>query len=226
MPATLTQRAIAELFGTFAFVFVGAGAVVASAYISGSASIALLLIALANGIGLAVAVSATMSISGGFLNPAVTIGALVAKKIKAAEALVYILFEVIGAVLAAIIIFLAMPQVSSAAASLGAPSLGAQTSVMQGIMLEAVGTFFLVLVVFGTAIDKKGPRLGGMAIGLTVTVGALAMGPFSGAMFNPARAAGPELVAQSFANWYVWWIGPIVGAILAAVLYKYILKQV
>ena len=223
---SLGRRASAEFLGTLLFVFVGAGSVIAVSYLGvGVQGSALLMIALANGLALAVAVSATMGTSGGHLNPAVTVGALIGGRIRAADALVYIVCQVLGATVAGFLLMASMPLAAGSAAAWGAPALGPQTAPLQGIILEAVTTFFLVMVVFGTAIDRKGPHLGGFAIGITVAFSALAIGPLTGAMLNPARAIGPEIVAGSFANWYVWWIGPIVGGALAALAYRYLIRM-
>lgn len=225
---SLGRKAAAELVGTLVFVFVGAGSAVSTQYLSSSISgyPSLIIIALANGVGLAVAVSATMNISGGHLNPAVTMSALVAKKISLNNAIVYILGQVLGASLAGYLLIVALPSVAGNAVHWGTPALAPETSVFQGILLEAIMTFFLVLVVFGTAIDARGPKLVGFAIGLTVAVDAMTGGPFTGAAMNPARAIGPAIASLTLNNWYVWWIGPIIGGIVAALIYEYAISRV
>ncbi|MGI0081029.1 MAG: aquaporin, partial [Nitrososphaerales archaeon] len=114
--------------------------------------------------------------------------------------------------------------------SWGAPLI-AKISVGQGIVLEAIMTFLLVFTVFGTAVDPRAPKVGGFAIGLIVAIDVLVGGPFTGAAMNPARAIGPEIAgayltgSAAFTNWYVWWIGPIIGGIIAALLYAYVLMK-
>jgi glycerol uptake facilitator-like aquaporin len=93
-----------------------------------------------------------------------------------------------------------------------------------GIAIEAVLTVVLVLTVFGTAVDRRAPRLGGMAIGLAVAADILVGGPLTGAAMNPARWFGPALASGHWDNWYVWWLGPLIGAIVAAVIYRYALE--
>lgn len=224
----LGRKAVAELVGTFLFVFVGAGSAVSAQYLSGPnpGFPSLITIAFANGLGLAVAVSATMNISGGSLNPAVTIAVWLAKKISLKTAITYILAEIVGATLAGYVLILALPTDAGNMVHWGAPALSPRTSIFQGILLETVMTFFLVIVIFGTAIDSRAPKLGGFAIGVTVVVDVLTGGPFTGAAMNPARAIGPMIASLSFADWYVWWIGPIVGAIVAMLAYKHAISRV
>src|ERR1700750_1597279 len=89
----------------------------------------------------------------------------------------------------------------------------------QAIGLEAIATFFLVFVVFGTAVDPRAPKVGGFAIGLTVTAGILAIGPLTGGSMNPARSFGPAIVTHIFEGQTAYWIGPLLGGIAAALLY-------
>ena len=221
---TLAQRALVELIGVFLFVFVGAGAVIVTQFLAtGTAS--LLIIAVANGIGLALAISFAMGVSGGHINPAVTIAALIAGKIKPPDAAVYIVAQLIGAAIAGILLLALYPAASGAAVNYGTPSLSASTSILTGILFEAVMTFFLVSMVFGTVIDRRAPKIAGFGVGLLVVVDVLAGGPFTGAAMNPARWFGPALASSFFANWYVYWIGPILGGIVAALIYRYLILE-
>lgn len=224
---SLRRKAVAELVGTFVFVFVGAGSAVSTQYLLGStpAFPQLIAVAFANGLGLAVAVSATLNISGGSLNPAVTIAVLIARKISLRAAVAYIIAEIVGATLAGVSLIISLPSDAGSKVHWGAPALSG-INLFQGILLEAIMTFFLVIVIFGTAIDLRAPKLGGFAIGLTVVVDVLTGGPFTGAAMNPARASGPMIASLFFDNWYVWWIGPIIGAIIAVLVYKYGISQV
>jgi len=221
---TLGKRAFVEALGTFIFVFLGAGSVIA-AHFAGLGTSSLLAIAVANGIGLALAISFTMNISGGHINPAVTIAALINRKISGGDALAYIISQVIGATIAGFLLVSIYPGALGSIVNYGAPSLAASTGVMQGIILEAVMTFFLVTAVFLTAIDRRAPKIAGFGVGLTVVLDVLVGGPFTGAAMNPARAIGPMIAAGFFSNWYVYWIGPIAGAIIAALVYKYLVAE-
>jgi glycerol uptake facilitator-like aquaporin len=101
------------------------------------------------------------------------------------------------------------------------PALGPGVDVVTGIALEAIMTVVLLLAVFGTAVDSRGPKIGGLAIGLAVAADILFGGTLTGAAMNPARWFGPAVAAGAFDNWYVWWIGPFLGAVVAALLYRY-----
>jgi MIP family channel proteins len=213
----LARRYVAELLGTFLFVFVGAGSAVASFTLDPGAS--LLIGAFANGIGLAVAVSATMGISGGHLNPAVTIGLWLGKKTPARDVIPYIIAQLVGATIAGLVLMFVLPATGSEV-DWGAPGLNTIT-VAQGTVFELVMTFFLVLAIYGTAVDKRAPKIGGFGIGLTVLADVLVGGPFTGAAMNPARAMGPMLASLTFRSyWYIYWIGPVIGSILASLIYS------
>ncbi len=221
----LSKRALAEILGTLFFVFLGAGSVVAAYAFNLPFDVSLLVIAIANGLGLALAISATMNISGGHLNPAVTIGAFLAKKIKPKDALVYIVSQVIGAAIGASLLYGFFPVAATSAVSLGTPAVASGVSVLQAIFIEGVLTFFLVFAVFGTAIDSRAPKIAGFGSGLTVFLDALIGGPLTGAAMNPARALGPAIASLNFANWYVYWIGPIIGGMIAALVYSRLIMK-
>jgi glycerol uptake facilitator-like aquaporin len=116
---------------------------------------------------------------------------------------------------------LLIPKAAFDGASGGAAAVAPGLATGKAILLEAVGTFFLVWAVFSTAIDSRGPfqKTAGFTIGLTITFGILAIGPWTGAAFNPARWLGPALASGQWADWYVWIAGPIAGAIFAGVGY-------
>jgi MIP family channel proteins len=217
--ATLAQKVTVEAIGTFILTFIGAGSIIAT----GGGT--LIVIALAHGIALAIAVSAAMNISGGHINPAVTLGMLATKRISVQHAVVYIIFQLIGAILAGYLLMGVFPKSLGTAVNWGAPGLGPQTSVAQGILFEAIMTFILVFAVFGTAVDSRAPKIGGFGVGLAIAIDIMAGGPFTGAAMNPARAIGPMVASLNFTNWYVYWIGPILGAVIAALLYHYIVLK-
>ena len=149
---TLPRKLAAEAVGTFVFVFVGAGSAVETGTLLNANSASLLLVvALANGLGLAMAVSATMGISGGVLNPAVALGLWVGKKLPSRDVIPYILVELIGAIAAGLALVAAFPSALGNAVQWGSPTLRGLLSVWQGIGVEALLTFVLVIAVFGTA---------------------------------------------------------------------------
>ena len=228
MVLSLRSKAVAELVGTFVFVLVGAGSAISTQYLLGSTPgfPQLIAVAFANGLGLAVAVSATINISGGSLNPAVTLAVLLARKMSLKAAIVYIIAELVGATLAGVILILSLPTTAGNAVHWGAPTLSPDITLFQGLLLESVMTFFLVIVIFGTAVDLRAPKIAGLAIGLTVVADVFLGGPFTGAAMNPARASGPMIAGLFFNNWYVWWIAPIIGALLGAVVYIYGISRV
>jgi MIP family channel proteins len=210
---------VAEFVGIFALVFVG-GASIMAAQATGMGS-GLIAAALAHAIILAVLVSATMRISGHF-NPAVTIGFLAARRIEPVMAGIYIAAQLTGAILAAYALKALLPAQLVEATRIGGQSVAAEISMGQAIGLEAICTFMLVFVIFGTAVDPKAPRIAGLAIGATIGAGILAIGPFTGGSFNPARSFGPAVASGIFEAQAVYWIGPIVGAVAAALIYDFL----
>ena len=223
----LYRRVAAEILGTFLFVFVGAGSAVATQYLGVSdAGSSILIAALANGLGLAIGISITMGVSGGVLNPAVTLALLLGRKIRGRDAVPYIIAQLVGATLAGILLIAASPSSVGTAAHWGAPTLSNDISVAQGTLFELVMTFLLVLAVFGTIVDKRAPKIGGFGVGLIVLADVLTGGPFTGAAMNPARAMGPMIASLSFPSyWYIYWVGPIIGAALAGLIYSRLIER-
>lgn len=216
------RKLIAESVGTFTLTFAGVGAIVLAA---GNANIGLVEIALAQGLAVAVMFSALAAVSGGHFNPAVTAAMWVTRRMDSLGALGYVVAQLVGAVAAALALTLLYPEGLREAANLGTPSLGPTVDLLPGIGIEAVLTFFLVIVFFGTVIDRRAPRIGGLAIGLTITVDILAGGPLTGAAMNPARAFGPALLSGSWDDHLTWWIGPIIGGVVAGLLYHYVFSE-
>jgi MIP family channel proteins len=210
---------LAEFIGTFALVFVG-GAAIMHARDSGG-SIGLLEVAFAHGLILAVMVSATMRISGHF-NPAVTIGFLATRRIEGSMAGVYIAAQITGAILAAYALKVTFPDALFVATRGGGQAISLDVSGAQAFLLEAIATFFLGFVIYGTAVDPKAPRIGGLAIGLVVTADILAIGPYTGASMNPARSFGPAVASGTFEGQLIFWLAPIIGAVSAALLYEFL----
>lgn len=221
MPS-LARRLTAEALGTFGLVFVGAAVVVVNGGFPNS-GIGLLGIALAHAVVLSVMISATMTISGGHLNPAVTVGLLAARRIDAASALAYIITQLVAACVAAYLVKLLLPPNAVRDTMLGVPVIASSVTAGQAIGLELILTFFLVSAVFGTAVSPDAPRVAGFGIGLVLLFDILVGGPLTGAAMNPARAFGPAAVAGEWVGQLVYWIGPILGALLAALLWEHVL---
>ena len=215
---------VAEGVGTFLFFFVGAGSILAGSGLlsGGGGSPDLLAVALAHGLVLAVLVSSFGAISGGHFNPAVTFGVWLVGRIPTVRALWYAWAQAVGALGAGVALFLVFGE-PGRAAGLGAPALGVGVTPLVGIGVEAVLTMVLLFAVFGTVIDPRAPKIGGLALGLAVAADILIGGPLTGAAMNPARWLGPAVVAGDFRDWYVWWIGPLAGAAVAALIYRFLL---
>lgn len=210
---------LAEFIGTFALVFVGSGAIM-TAKLSGSPA-GLIEVAMAHGLILAVMVSALMKISGHF-NPAITISFLATRRIEAMMAALYIVAQLMGAVIAAYALKATYPEAVFAATRGGGQAISLDITGGQAFLLEAIATFFLAFVVFGTAVDPKAPRVGGLAIGFVVAADILAIGPFTGASMNPARSFGPAMASGVFEAQLIYWLAPITGAVVAALLYDFL----
>src|SRR5215218_1861659 len=215
MRSALLQRGVAEFVGTFTLIFVGAGSIIATQ--GGN----LTAIALAHGLAIGVMASAVGHISGGHFNPAVTLGFFVTRRIVPTLAIVYWSMQFAAATAAAALLRWLFEDEPRRLVNLGAPALGSGVSQWQGLVIEIVLTFFLVWVIFATAADPGGTfkSIAGLAIGLTITIDILAAGPLTGAAMNPARALGPELVFGVWTDFWIYLVGPLLGAALAAIAY-------
>jgi aquaporin TIP len=214
MAGDYLRRSVAEFVGAFALIFAGAGAVAFARTATD--------IALANGLVIAVMVSAVGFISGGHFNPAITTGFIITRRIAPTLGALYIVVQLGAAALAAVLLNWVLPNATATATHLGAPALGTGVSAGQGVAVEAVLTFFLVWVVFATAVDPRGTfkQIAGLAIGLTIVFGVLVGIGLTGGALNPARAFGPQLVADEWKHWWVWYVGPVAGGAIAALLYE------
>jgi aquaporin Z len=213
VPDDALRRGFAEFVGTFALVFIGVGAVI----FSGGQ---LLGVAFAHGLVIAVMASAVGHISGGHFNPAVTFGFLVTRRMDPILGAVYVVTQLAAAVVAMLALNVIFPDEPSL--DPGVPRVADQITLSAGILTEAILTFFLVWVVFATAADARGAfkSIAGLAIGLTITFDILMGGPLTGAAMNPARAFGPELVQGEWGDWWVYWVGPLIGGGIAALSYE------
>jgi len=197
---------LAEFIETFALIFVGIGAIK-------TAGTDVLAVALAHGLTIAVFVSATMHISGGHLNPAVTFGVLCSGHIKLADAIRYWISQLLGGISGALI---CLSLFSREVVITGTPQLGIGVTPAQAILIEGILTFFLVFVVHGTGVDERGQRIAGLAIGFTITLDILFGGPLTGG----ARVFGPAVAANFWTAHYVYWVGPMIGGALAGFVYR------
>jgi aquaporin Z len=211
----IVKAAIAEFIGTFALVFFGAGALIATQGLDPLA------VALAFGLTLAVMIVAMAHLSGGVFNPAVQAGLWVTGRMTGIRSVVYIGAQLLGATAAALLLRYFAPAQAYDAVSGGVPVVLEGLPVGKAVLIEAAATFFLVWVIFATAIDEgaAAPKVAGFAIGLTLTVGILATGRLTGAALNPAVWFGPALASGTWATWWVWVVGPVAGGIIAAVAY-------
>jgi len=212
------KGAVAEFLGTFALIFIGAGSIVTAVH---SGSDGLVAVALAHGFVLFIMISILGHISGGLFNPAISVALWVTGKLTSTKTVVFIGSQVLGGVAGAYLLKFLIPAELFKAASAGAPAVLDGLALGKAVLIEAVATFFLVLAVFGTVVDDRGPwsKTAGLTIGLTIAFDILAFGPFTGAAMNPARWLGPALANGDLSNWYVWIAGPLSGGIIAAVLY-------
>ncbi len=217
-----SRAAVAEFLGSFALMFVGGGAII----VTGGEN--LVAIAFAHGLILAAIITATIHISGGQINPAVTLALGLIGKQSWPRVGVFVAVQIAGAILAALLLKLLLSgsyDVGNVGATLG--TLTTADSGAEGpgraVALEFIATFLLMFVIMGSAVDERGVGAvkvtSGFAIGLTLAAAILCLGPMTGASLNPARSLAPALVAGAWDYHWVYWVGPITGAGLAAVVY-------
>jgi MIP family channel proteins len=232
---------LAELIGTFALVFLGAGTVCATqmAIGTGQPQAFALNVALAEGFVLAALLAATVDISGGYLNPAITLMLWVYKRMDGLKATWLIAAQVLGAALAGLCLRLMFNEEVLKSANFGTPHVNltafgqnvAEPTVrilLSGIGIEVALTFILTFAIFGTIIDPRGQRMAGLGVGLTLAACVLMGYGITGAATNPARWFGPclwevTIRPTAFRDHAVYWIGPIVGALLAGGVYVYLI---
>jgi aquaporin TIP len=208
-----TRRGFAEFVGAFALTFVGAGSLIYGEIVG---------VALAHGLVIAVMVSSLGFISGGHFNPAVTLGFVVTRRISMRLAALYWTVQLGGAALAALLLKWVLPHAAATGTHLGAPSIDPSINAGKAVTIEAMLTFFLVWVVFATAVDPRGAfkQISGLAIGFTITLDILMGGGLTGAIMNPSRSFGPQLVDNHWSHFWVWYVGPLAGGAIAALVYE------
>ncbi|KAL4632848.1 hypothetical protein ACB092_04G080900 [Castanea dentata] len=218
------RATLAEFISTFIFVFAGEGSLLALGKIyrdtGGNSASELVAIALAHALALFAAVSASINVSGGHVNPAVTFGTLLGGRISVVRAIYYWIAQLLGSIVAALL-RARHQHVQRPVGFYVSHGVGE----WHGLILEIVMTFGLVYTVYATAIDPKRGSLGTiapLAIGLIVGANVLVGGPFDGASMNPARAFGPALVGWRWDNHWIYWVGPLIGGALAGLIYEYL----
>lgn len=205
-------RLLAEFLGVFFLCLFGIGAIMSGADLTG--------VALAHGLAIFVAICAFAHISGAHFNPAVTVALAATKRIALTDALAYVLAQLAGASAAAVLL-------NSAFGSLGGvPSLGDGVTTSTGILVEAIATFILMIVIMGVAVDSRGTFsiIAGLPIGMAIVGDIFFAGPVTGAAMNPARWFGPAVVTGETASVLVYLAGPIIGALVAAFVYDFVMK--
>lgn len=222
MPS-LARRSLAEAVGTCGFVFLGCAATISNFF--PGARYDTVGVAFVHAAALGMFITAMMTISGGHLNPAVTLGFLSTGRIKAQEAGAYIAAQLVGAVLAAVLVRYSFPDPIVRTGTLGTPAIASSITFGQAIIFEAIGAFVLVSAVYGTIVAHEKPVLGGFGVGIALLAIILVVGPLTGATVNPARAFGPAVVSGTFTAQAVWWVGPILGALIAANLWDRVLLK-
>ena len=216
---TIVHKLAAEVLGTFVLVFFGCGAALMSGgdYVATGLTFGLTVVVMAYAVG---------RISGGHFNPAVTVAMIATRRIDGATGGAYIGAQLLGGLCGAIGVRLVTDETLRNAVQLGAPAVGAGHSNTNALVMEAILTFFLVFVIFGAAVDPRSSKsIAGLVIGLTITMDILAGGPVSGGAMNPARWFGPAVVQTQFDDFWIWIIGPIAGALIAAFLYNDVLLK-
>jgi glycerol uptake facilitator len=245
--ANLTKRCLAEFIGTFFLVFMGAGAAAITLMITkgtvppNAFNIGIgalgglgdwLAIGLAFGFAIAAAIYALGNISGCHINPAVTIGLWSIKKFPGRDVVPYIIAQLLGASVASLLFAMVVGLGAVTVGGLGATAPFPGIGYWQAMLAELVGTFLLMLAIMGVAVDRRAPPgFAGIIIGLTVAGVIVTIGNISGASLNPARTFGPYLGDALLGGHSLWMfipiyiIGPIVGAILAALAYNYMTSE-
>ena len=221
------KKYVAEALGTFALVFVGAGAICADSYLksAGAAGVGLVGVSLAFGLAAMAVVYSLGYISGSHINPAITVACWATRRMDSNMAVFYILSQLFGAAVAGFALKTLYPQAVTSV-HLGSTFLAQGTPLARGVLMEFVITFILVLTVFATAIDRRATKaFAGLSIGFAVLFGVMIGGAITGGSMNPARTFGPAIASGFFQNHFVYWVGPILGGIAAALFYERVLAE-
>ena len=215
--------AVAELIGTFILVFTGCAVAVAAILqrpTAGPAFYDSLAVALAFGIALVVIVAAIGHVSGAHVNPAVTLALAVTNKFSWQYVPIYLGAQLVGAILGAVAVWITYGSAAREVASLAATFPTEGVGDLQALLAEILVTFILVFVIISVATDERAPAgVAPLAVGFALACGVFIAGPITGGSLNPVRTLGPMIVAGQFTAVWVYIVGPIIGAVLAALLY-------
>lgn len=237
MERPLSSLIVAEAYGTFLLTFIGISAITVasdSSLFPSGPSLGLGFIGFAFGIALLAAIASVGSVSGVYFNPAITIAAFLAGKLSRNRVLPYVVSEFAGAIFAAVVLLVLVGMSAASSADLGStlPNTALPTPDFSAVLAEIVGTTFLTMAVLGsTDPDSSSVSWASSGIGLTLAATIWGLGAISGASLNPARSFGPALISLDFTNtpmadYWIYLVGPILGALLAAGLYRMIYKRV
>ena len=227
--SNLLGSAVAELIGTFILIYTGCAVAVAAILqrpTAGPIFYDSLAVALAFGLALVVIVAAIGHVSGAHVNPAITLALAVTKKFSWQYVPIYLGAQLVGAVLGAIAVWITYGGAAREAAALAATFPTDGVGDLQALVVEILVTFILVFVVISVATDERAPAgVAPLAVGFALACGVLIAGPITGGSLNPARTLGPMIVAGQFTALWVYIVGPIVGAVLAALAYDRFASQ-
>jgi len=215
----LMKSLVAEFLGTMLLVIFGCGTAMQHAGSDGYVT----KVSLAFGLAVMAIACFTGHISGGNLNPAVSIGLLAGGQLSVIKCCLYIVVQCIGAIVGAAILYGTTKE--EVRGGLGSNGIGISASPFGGMVMELIGSMILVLVVYATAVDKNNkssPMLPPLLIGLTVSVAHLLLIPYTGTSINPARSLGPAIVSDTWDDHWVFWIGPLLGGAIGGVLYRFV----
>lgn len=229
MPSrTLVAALVAEAVGTFLFFVIGAGAVIMNAQTGGE--IGLIGVALAHGLTLAALGTAFAAVSGGQFNPVVTVALWLVGKVRTIEGIRYVVAQLVGAAAAGFALKLAFGGFDGgdsawSIAGGGAPAVATGLTQLTAIAVEAVLTALLVYAVLLTAVDKRAPQMGALFIGGVIIADIMVGGPLTGAAMNPARWFGPAIAFGDLSEAAVYIVGPLIGAVVAALSVRYLFSE-
>ena len=222
------QAYVAEFIGTFALVFFGSMSVIVFFPALGFSApqSSFLAVALAHGLILMVMVYTIGWISGCHINPAITITAVALRKMEASDGIAYLLAQIFGAILAGGVDFVIQPgNGANIMFGLPAPSQYIGQSQALAALVELIITFFLMLSVYAVLYSGKvHPAAAGLLIGMTLAADILIAGPLTGGAANPARWLGPAVASMDYDNAWVYWVGPVIGALLGGFTFEYLLS--
>jgi len=210
----LWQALIAEFFGTFTLVFVGCVAVIIAGQTGGFSA------ALAFGLALIVAIYTWAVYSGGHFNPAISLGAAVAGKMNWIDMLLYWVVQILGGIVAAAVIVYFFGTTGGVGATVGSFTQGPTTNLLKAVLLEALLTMFLVGVFLFISVKPMYAMIAGFVIATALIAGVFVGGPYTGGSLNPARSLGPALFAKTMGTYWVYVVGPLLGALAAALIYR------